>query len=72
MALILETFLKQTNTKIFLLLLLTLMAAPACKKGPSLIGNVAPDFQLDLIEGGQIGVSELRGKPLILYFFASW
>ena len=52
---------------LFLLIFLT-----SCGKGQSLINNKAPDFKLNMIEGGQIGFNELSGKPLILYFFASW
>ena len=49
-----------------------LMSLSSCGKGESLIGNKAPDFTLNMIDGGQIGLTELSGKPLILYFFASW
>lgn len=48
------------------------MLVLSCGKGESIISRPAPDFTLDLLEGGQIGLTELRGKPLILYFFASW
>ncbi len=55
-----------------LLILFPLMLITSCGKGQSLIGNKAPDFTLNMIDGGQIGLTELSGKPLILYFFASW
>ena len=42
------------------------------KAGPPIVGNPAPDFTLNLLDGGQLGLTELKGKPLILYFFASW
>ena len=40
--------------------------------GPKVVGNPASDFTLNLLDGGQLGLTELRGKPLMLYFFASW
>lgn len=55
-----------------ILIFFLLICLPSCGKGESLIGNKAPDFTLNMIEGGQIGLTELIGKPLILYFFASW
>lgn len=34
---------------------------------------VAPDFVLkDLFDGRDIQLADFRGKPVILYFFASW
>ena len=62
--------LKFKNSFFLLFFLLIFMAS--CGKGESLIDHKAPDFTLNMIEGGQIGLTELRGKPLILYFFASW
>lgn len=35
-------------------------------------GFAAPDFTLDLLGDGQISLSELRGKPVILNVWASW
>ena len=55
-----------------ILLFVLLMFITSCGKGQSLVGNKAPDFTLNMIDGGQIGLTELTGKPLILYFFASW
>jgi len=36
------------------------------------IGNVAPDFELNTIEGKSIRLSELRGKKVIVNFWATW
>lgn len=35
-------------------------------------GFVAPDFSLGLLEGGKVTLSELRGKPVVINFWASW
>ena len=47
------------------------------KRNPS--GTEAPgsssqasDFRLDLLDGGNIGLSDLRGKIVVLNFWASW
>jgi peroxiredoxin len=40
----------------------------AAKKAPP---KKAPDFTLDLIKGGQIGLKDLVGKPFVLAFFMS-
>lgn len=33
------------------------------------IGDTAPDFDLDADGGGRIALSELAGKPVVLYFY---
>ena len=35
-------------------------------------GFAAPDFTLDLLGGGDITLSELRGKPVMINLWASW
>jgi peroxiredoxin len=35
-------------------------------------GFLAPDFELPTLDGGTIQLSELRGKPVLINFWASW
>lgn len=35
-------------------------------------GTPAPDFQLRTLSGEQVRLSELRGKPVVLVFWAPW
>lgn len=45
-------------------------------KAPSLIGQTAPEFALDLLHGGEPGdrvrLPDLRGRVVVLDFWASW
>ena len=34
--------------------------------------EVAPDFDLNLLEGGNFKLSNYKGKPVVVNFFASW
>jgi thiol-disulfide isomerase/thioredoxin len=36
------------------------------------VGQEAPSFTLHLFEGKTLSLSELKGKPVILNFWASW
>lgn len=36
------------------------------------VGNIAPDFELATLDGGNIRLSEFRGQPVILNFWATW
>jgi len=36
------------------------------------VGNLAPDFQLDNLEGESVSLSDFRGKPVMLNFWATW
>jgi cytochrome c biogenesis protein CcmG/thiol:disulfide interchange protein DsbE len=39
---------------------------------PALIGNTAPRLAIQTLDGGQVQVWALRGKPVVLDFWASW
>lgn len=40
--------------------------------GSFLLNQAAPDFELKTLEGERVRLSELRGKPVVLNFWASW
>ena len=48
---------------------------PAEPEGPvqgPRIGKLAPDFRLPNLEGQSISLSDFRGKPVLINFWASW
>ncbi len=63
--------------KVILPVLLTLvLLLVGCSAGsnPSVvqIGEPAPDFQLKNLDGQSISLSALRGKPVLINFWATW
>jgi len=44
----------------------------AAMKQPALIGNVAPQLAIKQLDGNMLQLSSLRGKPVVLDFWASW
>jgi peroxiredoxin Q/BCP len=45
------------------------MALGACgPAGPLGVGDAAPAFELPTVAGGDVALSDLRGKPVLLYF----
>lgn len=51
------------------------VAARAAQQGMSDVpgsGDLAPDFIIPLLDGGTVQLSNLRGKPVVLYFWATW
>jgi len=36
------------------------------------VGNLAPDFQLDNLKGESVSLSDFRGDPVMLNFWATW
>ncbi len=39
---------------------------------PDVVGNTAPQLAIQTLEGSQVRLAELRGKPVVLDFWASW
>jgi cytochrome c biogenesis protein CcmG, thiol:disulfide interchange protein DsbE len=44
----------------------------AALKRPTLIGNPAPQLTIHSLDGSQLKVSALRGRPVVVDFWASW
>lgn len=42
------------------------------KGSTPLLGKAAPEFELATLDGGQVRLSELRGQPVIINFWATW
>ncbi len=53
------------------LALLTAGCSPTPTQGIK-VGNLAPDFQLQNLNGNSVSLSDFRGKPVLLNFWASW
>ena len=47
------------------------LAHPA-NPGSSVLGRVAPEIAVQSSDGGVVKLSELRGRPVVLNFWASW
>jgi peroxiredoxin len=39
---------------------------------PPAVGDVAPDLQLTLLDGTKVSLADLRGKVVVLNFWATW
>jgi cytochrome c biogenesis protein CcmG, thiol:disulfide interchange protein DsbE len=47
--------------------------APASAGGGKVkVGEIAPDFTLTLVDGSQVSLATLRGKVVVLNFWATW
>jgi len=59
---------------IAVLFLVTLCLSLACSKGgrPPLEGSEAPDFSMSDLSGKTVRLSDLRGKVILLNFWATW
>jgi cytochrome c biogenesis protein CcmG, thiol:disulfide interchange protein DsbE len=42
------------------------------QRGPLMVGEMAPDFSLTTFDGEQISLGDLRGKVVLVNFWASW
>ena len=46
-------------------------SGPTLDYGPE-IGKLAPDFKLTGLDGQEVSLSDFRGKPVLLNFWATW
>ncbi len=53
-------------------LILATMLLVGCSSQASQVGKLAPDFQLPNLEGQSISLSDFRGNPVLINFWASW
>ncbi len=44
----------------------------AARTGVADVGERAPDFELETLEGETVRLSDLRGRPVVVNFWASW
>jgi cytochrome c biogenesis protein CcmG/thiol:disulfide interchange protein DsbE len=54
------------------LLTVSFFTLTACTTGEKLTGKPAPEFSLTTLDGSEISLGEFKGRPVVLYFFASW
>ncbi|MFI5255045.1 MAG: TlpA family protein disulfide reductase [Candidatus Limnocylindrales bacterium] len=45
---------------------------PLIVGGHPLVGKAAPDFALQDLDGHEVRLSDFQGRPLLVYFWASW
>lgn len=57
---------------VILFLLLILAWAVRTKSAPPLASGNAPDFSITTFDGQNLSMSELRGKAVVINFWASW
>ena len=48
------------------------LASKQGNTGNSLLAREAPDFTLELFDGNTLTLSDLRGQPVVVNFWASW
>jgi len=46
--------------------------SPGGEVKPVVVGDLAPDFQLEDLNGNQVTLSDLRGKIVLVNFWATW
>ena len=48
------------------------LASRTAPASPTAIGSVAPDFSVADLDGNPVRLADLRGRPVIVNFWASW
>lgn len=54
------------------LLAIALTLPGMIRAGDSLMGRAAPGFVLDALDAGRISLADLRGKRVVVHFWATW
>lgn len=57
---------------LFAISAILVVALAAQQKQSPLIGKPAPDFTLPTIDGKKVRLADLKGKVVLLNFFAHW
>ena len=50
----------------------TAIVEPGAQSGAFRVGDTAPDFWLQLADGRYVRLSDLKGKPVVINFWATW
>jgi len=58
--------------KCVLVLFFAFLSCPFSAAASALVGSIAPDFSLQDMQGRQVQLSDLRGKVVIVNFWATW
>ena len=59
-------------TTILVLILTTVLLVAGCSAQAPRVGELAPDFQFQDVDGQFAFLSDLRGNPVLINFWASW
>ena len=59
-------------TAILVILLALGSMATSCQSEAPQVGKRAPDFQLNTLDGQSVSLGDLKGKPVLLNFWATW
>src|SRR5262245_439009 len=62
---------KRVARALFLMSLLAFGAIPASGGGPP-AGGPAPAFTLNDLAGNEVSLSQFKGKPVLVHFWATW
>lgn len=72
-----ETYMRKTDFRrvavfVCAAIMLVFPASVFAQKTKISKGNAAPDFSVKMTDGAEISLSDLRGKPVLLHFWATW